>query len=254
MKIGCIIQARTGSKRFPSKILQKIDNNKNILDYVIEQTKFCKSINQIIIATTQNDEDKIINEICKKHNLKCFMGNENDLVDRYYQCAKNFNLDVIVRVTGDNPLNDPEIIDKLVLEFVKRDVDFATNEKIRTYPQGIFCQIFRFKTLEDVWKNAKLPSEREHVSPYIHNNFHKFSIYSLEFEQNLSNIRVTVDRENDLKMVKAIIKRIRKRPIHFQDILRAYNENPELSNINKNHILDEGYKISLIEDKKFLNN
>lgn len=249
MTVGCIIQVRMGSSRLPGKVLKKLDNKNTVLDYVINQISHCKLIDKIIIATTQEKHDDVIVEFAKNKGLLYFRGDSLDVLDRYYQCAKTFSVDVIVRATSDNPVNDPEIIDELIKIFLNNKFDYATNELIRSFPQGIFAQIMSFTTLENTWNNAKLPSEREHVSPYIEKNKDKFKIYNLKHADNLSHIRLTVDRENDLLFVQKIIEQIKKKPILINDILKVLEKNPDLLEINKNYVLDEGYKKSLNDDK-----
>ncbi len=238
-----------GSSRLPGKVLKKLDNKNTVLDYVINQISHCKLIDKIIIATTQEKHDDVIVEFAKNKGLLYFRGDSLDVLDRYYQCAKTFSVDVIVRATSDNPVNDPEIIDELIKIFLNNKFDYATNELIRSFPQGIFAQIMSFTTLENTWNNAKLPSEREHVSPYIEKNKDKFKIYNLKHADNLSHIRLTVDRENDLLFVQKIIEQIKKKPILINDILKVLEKNPDLLEINKNYVLDEGYKKSLNDDK-----
>ena len=249
MTVGCIIQVRMGSSRLPGKVLKKLDNKNTVLDYVINQISHCKLIDKIIIATTQEKNDDVIVEFAKNKGLLYFRGDSLDVLDRYYQCAKTFSVDVIVRATSDNPVNDPEIIDELIKIFLNNKFNYATNELIRSFPQGIFAQIMSFTTLENTWNNAKLPSEREHVSPYIEKNKDKFKIYNLKHADNLSHIRLTVDRENDLLFVQKIIEQIKKKPILINDILKVLEKNPDLLEINKNYVLDEGYKKSLNDDK-----
>ena len=167
--IGCIVQARMGSSRLPGKVLKKIQN-RTILDYVISQIKFSKKINKIVIATTTNENDKIIVDFCIEKNILYFRGNEKDVLDRYYECAKKFNFQKIVRITSDNPLIEPQIIDKCIEKYEKSNCDYLSTEHPPTFPQGYAVEIFSFEVLENAWKNARKPSEREHVTPYFYNN------------------------------------------------------------------------------------
>ena len=249
--IGCIVQVRMSSSRLPGKVLKKLDENKTVLDYVIDQVSYCKLIDKIIIATTNEKEDDKIIEFAKNRKLDYFRGSSKDVLDRYYQCAKKFNLTTIIRITSDNPLNDPIIIDELIQKFLDEDYDYATNELKRTFPQGIFVQIYSNQALENSWRHARLPSEREHVSPYIEKNKNKFNILNLEYHKDLSYLRFTIDSEEDLKFVKEIIKRIKNLPINMEEIIGICENEKKLVQINKNYILDEGYKISIKEDEEF---
>ncbi|MDC0202156.1 glycosyltransferase family protein [Candidatus Nitrosopelagicus sp.] len=247
--IGCIIQARMGSSRLPGKVMMKLDNSQPILYYVIKQHQFCNLVDKIVVATTELESDDIIAEFAHNMEVDCFRGNSTNVLDRYYQCAKKYNFSTIIRVTADNPFNDPQVVDKVVEEFKSKDYDYITNSLPRTFPQGISVEIFSFDVLEKAWNNAKLPSEKEHVTPYIYNHPDDFKISNFRYEEDFSNIRCTVDQDNDYKLTKIIASEIKKSPILVSDILNLFKEKPELFEINKDHILDEGYKISLEEDK-----
>ena len=158
-----------------------------------------------------------------------------------------------MRITSDNPLIDPTIVDKIITKFQSDKFDYVSNTINRTYPYGTEVEVFSFKTLEVTWKNAKKPSEREHVTSYIYNNLEKFQTYNVENTENLSHLRWTVDRENDLQLVKLIISKITKRPILMNDILELIKKDKKLIEINKNNVPDEGYLKSLNDDKNFLN-
>ncbi len=248
------MQARTGSSRLPGKVMAKLDNEHIVLDYVINQLKHSKLIEKIIIATTKNKEDDIIVEFAKKNQIEFFRGNENDVLDRYYECAKNFSSDNILRITSDDPLIDPTIVDDLIINYQKISCDYASNNLIRTYPIGLDAEIFSFTTLEKACKNSILPSEREHVSPYMKKNSSIFKQFNMRNKIKVPLIRLTIDREEDLELFRTIISRISERPILMGNILELYNNEPKLFEIN-NHIDPlEGYNKSTKYDKEFLKN
>ena len=184
-KIYAIIQARMSSSRLPGKVLKKI-KQKPMLHYVIKQVKASKMVDEIIIVTTTEKEDKPIVDFCLKNKIKCFRGSKLDLLDRYYNCAKKYNCDPIVRVTSDCPIVDPEVIDLTISEFLKKKYDYISNnlEKIKgkwensmcNYPQGMTVEVSSFNALKKAWNEAKKPSEREHVFPYIQFNPKKFNV------------------------------------------------------------------------------
>ena len=253
MTIGCIIQARLGSTRLPKKIIQLLDQKLTVLDYVINQTTNSKLIQKIIIATTNLVEDDVISEIVSKKNLDYFRGDSNDVLDRYYECAKKFSLSTIVRITSDCPLIDPNIIDDLIKIFRNNSFDYVSNVHPQTFPIGIAVEVFSFESLQKAWKNAKLPSEREHVTPYFYNNDKKFNIFNLEYSTNLTSIRVTIDREKDLKLVRNVVSKIKNRPILLSDIIKLYNEDPKMFELNLDYDINEGYLKSLKNHEEFLN-
>ena len=247
MVLGCIVQARMGSSRLPGKVLSEIDGNNPILYYVITQLQECKSLDEIVIATTILEEDEKIVKYVENMGLPCFRGSPNDVLDRYYQCAKKFNFSNIVRVTADCPLIDPTLVDQVIQKFFSEPCDYSTNSLPKTFPQGTETEIFSFAALENAWENAKKPSEREHVTSYIKNN-KNFKKSNVRNSKDLSDFRWTVDRIEDLKLVKELVSRIKKRPILMTDILEVLSSKPELIEINKNHIKDEGFLKSLKED------
>ena len=211
--ICCIIQARTGSTRLPKKVIQKIDGKNTVLDYVINQVKHSRKIEKIIVATTDLIEDDSVCKYANLQKIECFRGSSEDVLDRYYQCAKKFSIDIIVRITADNPLIDPNIIDMMINEYENKKVDYLTNTLERTFPYGTEVEIFSSKILENTWKNAKKPSEREHVTPFIRDPKNKFVLMNIKNSENFSNLRYTVDKIDDLKLVREIVKNISMRPI-----------------------------------------
>jgi len=251
--IGCIIQARMSSTRLPGKVMMKIDNENTMLDCVINQLKTSKQIKNLVIATTEQKEDDVIVELAKRREIKYFRGDKEDVLDRYYQCAKKFSLETIVRMTSDSPFLDPLIVDKTVNKFQEDDFDFVSNNLIRTFPIGIDTEIFSFKTLEQAWKEAKLPSEREHVTPFIKKNKEVFKIYNLENNQKIPIYRLTIDRNEDLEFLRAIASNITKQPILMEDIYELFLQKPKILDLyNDGMNLNEGYNKSLKDDEEFL--
>ena len=253
-EIDCIVQARMDSSRLPGKVMAKADSKNIVFDYLINQLKHSELIEKIIIATTTNKEDDLIVKFAKKNQIEFFRGNESDLLDRYYQCAKNFSSNNILRITSDNPLVDPTVIDDLIINYQKISCDYASNNLIRTYPFGIDAEIFSFNTLEKTWKNAILPSEREHVSSYMKKNSKIFKQFNLRNKIKVPLVRLTIDREVDLELFRIVISKITDRPILMNNILELYNNEPKLFEINSHMDPLEGYNKSLKYNKEFLKN
>jgi spore coat polysaccharide biosynthesis protein SpsF (cytidylyltransferase family) len=249
--ICCIIQARMGSSRLPGKVMQKIDNDNTILDYTIKQLKSAKTIEKILVTTTNLTEDDVICDYLRSQNIEFCRGASEDVLDRYYQCAREFSIDTIVRITADNPLIDPSVVDLVVDEYENHECDYATNTLRRTFPYGTEVEVFSFEALEKAWKNAKKPSEREHVTPFIRNAQNGFSLVNTERQDDLSHLRYTVDRIEDLKLVREIVKNIPTRPILTQDIIDLYKNKPEIFEINKN-VKHDGLLSSLKKDEQYL--
>lgn len=244
-----IIQARSGSTRLPNKILLKI-LNKEILLLLIDRVIAAQLVDHIIIATTTDREDDRIVEIVENYHPKVsfFRGDENDVLDRYYQAAleyKNTNRrDIdIIRITSDCPLIDPNIIDLHIKEFNQRKVDYLSSRiNKRTWPHGMEMEIFTFEALQQAWENAKEPFEREHVTPYIYKSHpEKFKLYEFCYKKDISDYRLTIDYKEDYEIVKTIYIKLYPNNSMFtlDDILKLLNNEPNLLKINANRINPE---------------
>jgi spore coat polysaccharide biosynthesis protein SpsF len=248
--IGCIVQARMGSSRLPGKVLKKMDEKNTVLDYVINQLHECKNIEKIIIATTELQEDNIICEYLSSKQIEFFRGSSEDVLDRYFQCAKKFSIDTIVRITADNPLIDPQIVDTIIEEYKKGKYDFITNTINRTFPYGTEVEIFSYEILEKAWKKAEKPSEKEHVTTFIKDPKNGFNLENITNVENFSNLRYTVDKKEDLVLVKEIAKNIHNRPILLQDIIELYRRKSKIFEINRN-VKHDGYLSSIEKDEQY---
>ena len=248
-KVLAIIQARMGSSRLPGKMLKQI-NGKPLIWYVINAAKKSKLINEVVLATTDKEEDKALIEKAKEYGIPSFAGSENDVLDRFYQASKEFKGATVVRLTGDCPLHDPEVIDKVIQNFIENKADYTSNFWSTTFPDGLDVEVFSFKVLEEVWKKAKLKSEREHVTPYIYrNNPDLFKITNLEYTEDLSSMRWAVDEQKDLDFVSEIIKNLNGKEVNLINVLKVLGQSSELGDINKMYNRNEGYLTSLERDK-----
>lgn len=248
--IIAILQARMGSSRLPNKVLRKI-KGKTLLELYTNRVKQSRLIDKIVIATTKKPEDDVIQEIVTQFGLECFRGSENDLLDRYYQCAKKYRADVVVRVTPDDPFVDYRVIDRAIQIFKDNQVDFVTNHFEPTYPEGLDVEVYSIHALEKSWKEAKLLSEREHVFPYIQNNQDQFKIINFKQEKDYSYLRWTIDYECDYEMTKVIYDYLYdKKPIFLQkDILQLLEKHPEISEINAHIKRKEGVNLTKANDR-----
>lgn len=257
--ITAIIQARIGSTRLPGKVMMPV-RNKPLLYYVINQTLHSKKIEKLIIATTELVQDNKIVDFVNSLGVEIYRGNELDVLDRYYQCAKKYGANTIVRITSDCPLIDPQLIDKCIIEFEKNDFDYFSNINrkegdkwiyhLSGFPSGFAVEVLTFNALEDAWKNAKKPSEREHVTQYILNNQTLFKIGNMENFSDYSDIRLTVDHKVDFDLVKSIIEYFPENEIfNLEKIVTFLNKNPKLKQMNSHLQFNEGYLKSLKDDK-----
>ena len=251
--IGCIIQARMGSSRLPGKTLIKLNQYRTTLDFVVNQLSFSALLDKIVIATTNLEQDNIIETNAKTLGIDCFRGSSDDVLDRYYHCAKKFQINTIVRITSDCPLIDPQIVDQVIRKYQSEDYDYVTNTLSRSYPIGTDVEIFSFEILEKTWQKAILPSEREHVTLFIRNKKLNFKLGNLKNSKNLGHLRWTLDRVEDLNLIRKIVVKINKNPILMNDILNLFSLEPELIKINEHITQNEVMLKSLKKDDEFQN-
>ena len=252
MKTKAIIQARFRSTRLPGKVLFKV-LNKTILEYVIERVKKAKHIEGAIVATSIKEEDLKIVNLADSIKITVHRGSEKDVLDRFYQAAKLFNLKHIVRITADCPLVDPRIIDDVICHYFKSGADYCSNTLDETFPDGEDIEVFSFGALTHAWGKASLLSDREHVTSYIRKHPAKFKLASFKNREDLTDKRWTLDVEEDFKFIKAILEALypANPDFHMEDILEFLQRNPHLENLNKNITRNEGYLKSLKEDRIF---
>jgi len=246
--IGCIIQARMSSTRLKGKVLLKINPKDTVLSFLIKQITNCKSLKTIVVATTELEEDDVIVNFLKSYDVEIFRGSSENVLDRFYHCAKKFKFSTIVRLTADNPLIDPEIVNDAIQKYSNSDCDYLTNSVDRTFPNGTEVEIFSFNALETAWKSAKKTSEREHVTPYFYNNLNKFKIHYFKQKNDQSKFRYSIDRKEDYLLVLEILLKINTRPIKTSDIIKLLTNYPEIKKLNSHIIPNEGYVKSISED------
>lgn len=207
MKIGAIVQARMGSNRLPNKVLLLADG-KPLLMHQIERIRHSKGIHRIIIATTIEKRDDAIVEFCEQSNITYFRGSELDVLDRFYHCAIKFNLKTVVRMTGDDPLQEPEVVDKVIEAFLNNKCDYASNTIKPTYPDGFDVEVFTIEALEKAWRKATLPHDREHVTSYILNNQNEFKCLNVADSVDRSWMNWALDTNKDYLFIKNIIENL----------------------------------------------
>lgn len=240
-KVGIIIQARMGSTRLPGKVLKILYKKDTILDVLIKRLKLCKFVDEIIIATTRDKRNASIVNLAKSHNISFFIGSENNVLKRYYKAAKKYNLNIIVRVTSDNPLMDPIIIDNMILFFKEKNFDYITNPHGKTnFPIGLGLEIISFRSLEIAHNLAKSKFDKEHITPFIVKNPNLFNLkfYDVNDVKKINNLRLTIDEKEDLIMVRKLYKRLlglgKDLEFSIYDIINTIEKFPELLEINRN--------------------
>ena len=250
--IYAMIQARMGSSRLPGKVMREVVG-KPLLEHIIDRLNFCDEIDNVIVISSNQIENEPITKLCEKLNVDYFLGDENDVLNRYYQAAINFNLnenDSVVRITADCPLIDPIIVDEIIIKHLKNNYDYTTNTLVRSFPDGLDCEIFTFLSLETAWKNAVLSSEREHVTLYIKNHPELFKLENILNSEDLSDLRWTLDEKEDFEFINKIYSCFLDSDIFLTDeILEVLREKPDLLSINNKFRRDEGLEKSLKNDK-----
>ena len=208
MKIIAITQARFGSTRLPGKVLKKVQG-KSLLQIHLERASKAKKIDELIVATTLEKESYEICSIAQKLGLKFYQGSTNDVLDRFYQTVIPEKPDYVVRITSDCPLIDGRLIDEVVNKAIETDAEYCSNVYPPTFPDGFDVEVFKFSALEDAWMHAKLPSEREHVTVYIHEKSERNNRCSnFSNDVDYSHYRVTVDTLADFELIEKIISKI----------------------------------------------
>lgn len=219
-----IIQARFNSSRFKGKVLKKI-NGKSILEILVIRLKKSKQIDDIIIATSNNFNDKKIIKECKKLKVKFFQGSEENVLKRFFLTAKKFKINNIVRITADCPFVDPSLIDNCVLSFHKNKCDYLSNTITPTYPDGMDIEVFNYKSLKDRYFSKNTQYEKEHVT-YGLRNLKKYKKYNISFKKNYSKLRLTLDTKKDFYFIEKIFKKFNYNfLISFKEIMNFYEKN-----------------------------
>ena len=203
--IGIIIQARINSKRLPKKILMNL-GDKPLLKFILDRLKSLEYKADIVVATTNNVKDDIVEAFCMSNNIKCFRGSEDNVLERYYKCAASYQYDHIVRLTADNPFIDIEELDNLIKLHLGSDADYSYSFEL--LPVGVGLEIFSFETLKNSYIEAKKANHLEHVNEYVLENTSLFNISKLVTpeDKNRPDIRLTIDTEEDYKKACYIVK------------------------------------------------
>jgi spore coat polysaccharide biosynthesis protein SpsF (cytidylyltransferase family) len=251
--VTAIVQARMSSTRLPGKVLQPIIG-KPMLSLQLERISRSRLITHICVATSTDSSDDAIADLCRDLDIDYFRGSLSDVLDRFYQASQKYTSDLLVRLTGDCPLCDPEVIDTVTERALSGPFDYVSNCLRRTYPVGLDTEVFTPEALETVHREARLPSEREHVTPYIYNHPEKFLTGNVACDRDLSHHRWTVDEPDDLTFVAQVFEHLYHANANFntRDILQLLTRKPDLATINYHIVSGRGSEKSLSEEESFL--
>ncbi|REL34821.1 cytidylyltransferase domain-containing protein [Thalassotalea euphylliae] len=248
-KVVAILQARISSSRLPGKVLKPI-LGKPMLAHHLQRLANCQHINQLVVATSDNKEDQAIVRLCQQLDISCYTGSLNNVLDRFYQAAKHYQADIIVRLTGDCPLADAKIIDQVIEMHIEQGNDYTSNVEPATFPDGFDVEVFNMVQLITAKERAEKPSELEHVTPFIRNILaQKKGNYSSTIDY--SHYRLTVDEPSDFILIEKIYQTLGQQGQYFdsEQIYQLLVEQPELAKINQGIIRNEGYLKSIEQEQ-----
>lgn len=235
MKIVIIVQARMTSTRLPGKVLKEV-MGKPLLEYQIERLRRVSLADEIVIATTTNHSDQPIVDLCQKLNVSYYRGSEEDVLARYYEAAKLHRADVVIRVTSDCPIIDPQVIDQVIYYFLehRNKYDYVSNSLTRTYPRGMDAEVFSFKVLNEAFLEALDKPEREHVTLFIYRHPERYNLSNVTYSENQSHHRWTVDTIEDFTLISKIITALypSKPTFDLEDCLKLLFKKNDWSKIN----------------------
>ena len=227
-----IVQARMGSTRLPGKVLE-LFAGKTALAHCIERTRACPAVDDVIVATTTRPGDDVLVDACRAHGWRWFRGAEHDVLDRYYQAAREAGADDVLRITSDCPLTDPDVLTQLVARYREAAADYASTGWPRaTFPIGISAELVRFDVLARVWRDDTNPAWREHVTPYIYRHPEQFALVGLACEADHAHHRWTLDTPEDAALLRKIFEYFGDRRFGWREALAVVEAHPAWQAIN----------------------
>ena len=238
MKIICIIQARMGSERLPGKVIKPI-KGVPLIGYTIDRLKRSRYIDEIILATSDKEQDDKLVDVAQEYKIECFRGSEENVLERYVKCAKKYNGDIIIRITGDCPLIDPIIVDNVITKLIMYKYDYVRLDVPNTFIRGFDVEVF---TKECLLKTYNIVNEiygeiinkyKEHVTLFIYENKELFNIgYVLGEKEFYRDYRICVDTIEDFQVVENIIENLKEDELRFSNIV-SYIDESNINYINK---------------------
>jgi glutamate-1-semialdehyde 2,1-aminomutase len=239
MKTVAIVQARMGSTRLPGKVMKLICGTP-MIGLLLQRLSKSKHIDQTVLAASDEAGNALLARYARNLGYIVYQGSENDVLDRYYEAAKSCQAETVIRITGDCPLIDPELVDQVLTAFQGAGVDYASNVSPRSYPDGLDVEIFSFRALEIAWRDATRQSDREHVTPFIRDSG-RFSLLNVPNSEDLSHERWTVDRSEDFQVIQNVFEHFHpKRDFGWREVLLLRRARPELFTANRNSVRNEG--------------
>ncbi len=234
MKVIAIVQARMGSTRLPGKVMMDLAGEP-MLARVVGRTRRAESVDETVVATTADSADDTIERLCRVRGWSCFRGSSDDVLDRYYRAAQKYEADAVLRVTSDNPLVDPSVINAVVSAYADAKPDCASNDiPPRTYPLGLGVEVVSMEALRRAWNESHDSASREHVTYYIIEHPALFRLLAVRNPTDCSALRWTVDTAEDLAFVRKIYSHFGHDRFSWQEALELVNAHPAWRELNKN--------------------
>lgn len=225
-----IVQARLSSSRLPGKVLKELCG-KPVLKHVLDRLECCSMVNSVVVATTRDESDEALVQWCEEQNIDYYRGEREDVLSRFYECAIEYDADNIVRVTSDNPLVDPSIVDSTIELFIEKGADYGSNSLKKTFPHGLDVEVLTFEALEESHREATEYYEREHVTQFIRHRPQRYHLCNLESDGDWNDIRVTLDEDVDLQLIKLLIRLLGEN-VDFYALKKLFSEYPALTRVN----------------------
>jgi len=249
VEVLAIVQARCSSSRLPGKVVKNLAGKPMIVQE-LERLSRSKMIDKIVLATSTEESDDPLEKALSGSNIEVFRGNLDDVLDRYYQCAKQYHPKHVVRITGDCPVIDWRVVDEIIEKHIAHGNDYTVTSE--DFPDGLDAEAMRFSALKEAWEKAKMLSEREHVTLYIRNHKDNFLIEEIPCVRRLDYMRWTVDETQDFVFVEKIYAELYEDNPDFSmgDILNMLKKQPELMNINRGIQRNAGLAKSLANDSE----
>jgi len=233
LKVVAIVQARMASTRLPGKVLKDLEGE-TVLARVVNRLRRARLINELLVATTDSPADDAIVKECRGLGAPVSRGDQNDVLDRYFRASQLAKAEIVVRITSDCPLIDPEITDKTIAAFLEALPDYASNVLARTYPRGLDTEVMSVAALGKAWQAARKSYEREHVTPYIYEHPAEFKLLSVTEDEDRSGHRWTLDTAEDLEFIRAIYVRLKDKAMFgWRDVLELLDREPALIELNR---------------------
>ncbi|MCX7970640.1 MAG: spore coat protein [Negativicutes bacterium] len=246
-----IIQARMSSERLPGKVLRRLPNGRTVLEQIIERMRMVSGLKWLVVAIPETDAGGPLAGCARAAGAEVFAGSETDVLDRFYRCQQQYGTEAVIRVTADDPFRDSQITGFLWQEFRRGHCDWLASTGL---PDGVNGEVVRASALAKAWREAVLPSDREHVTPFIWRQPERFRLATVDYRRQYGNWRLTLDEEADWQLVAEIDRHLHRRWGCLYDIAaihRFLTDNPEVAALNAGVEPNRGYRKSLEEDEKW---